>query len=69
MSYTLRSRRVSFDNIANGSVSGKERTILGNAGSTEAYRGNELVFSSSGNATTDIAIEHFIAGTTNQTNA
>lgn len=67
MSYTLRSRTVARDNISVGNATGKERTILGNAGSTQAYRGLEQLISSSGGASTDVAIEHFILGTTDQT--
>lgn len=48
MSFTLRSQRVAYDNIVNGNdaataTAGKERTILGNAGSTERTGGKDLM--------------------------
>ena len=35
MAYYIRRKQVAYDNIAVGSATGKERTILGNAGSSE----------------------------------
>ena len=35
MSYYIRGTRVAYDNIAGGSATGKERTIMGNAGTTQ----------------------------------
>ena len=39
--WTLRNRLTAYDNIAVGSATGKERTIAGNAGSSEVLGGTE----------------------------
>lgn len=70
MAYTERGRRRSFDNIAVGSVTGRERTIAGGGGerTVTLYAGGERKTAVSTSPTT-VGIEHFIAGTTDQTNA
>ena len=39
MAVTHRDRRTAYDNIAAGSATGKERTVLGDGGVTELYGG------------------------------
>lgn len=48
MSYTLRTARVAYDNIAVASATGKERTISGSAGSTERPSGGSLIITADG---------------------
>lgn len=74
MSFTHRGRRFAFDNIAVGSATGRERTISG-GGKTDTSvwgMGERLKTSEGGQSTptsTGNIIEHYIAGTTDQTNA
>lgn len=72
MAVTSRGRRTAFDNIAVGSVTGKERTISGGGGeATTYYNGKQENFRTVCNSsyTSPKDIEHFISGTTAQTNA
>lgn len=39
MAFNLRGRRVGYDNVASGSATGRERTILGSTPSTEPVLG------------------------------
>jgi len=61
MSYTLRSRRVAYDNIAVGSATGREYPAVAQAGSTERTGGKDLI-AIGGNRTTDNAISRMISG-------
>ena len=66
MAETYRGRRIKFDNVAVGSVMGVELTVAGGGGErTTIYGGRPEVMA----VGTSRAIEHFIAGTTDQTNA
>ena len=72
MAETYRGRRLKFDNIAVGSATGVERTIAGGGGErTTIYGGKaENSYAVAGTSfTSPRGIEHFIAGTTDQTNA
>ena len=70
MAVDRKGRRTSFDNIAVGSATGVERTISGGGGqSTTVYANGERIRSSVSGDPTTPGIEHFIAGTTGQTNA
>lgn len=51
MAFLLRGRRVAFDNIAVGSATGRERTILGQAPSTECMLGGTGSSTDPGGAT------------------
>ncbi len=62
MSYTLRTQRVAYDNIAIGSATGRENPVVGSAGSTEKNSGGEL-FSVAGNHSTDKANNRIITST------
>ena len=62
MAYTLRGRRVRYDNIAAGSATGRELTITGVSGVSEDPRNGELLLSVSGNATTDVDVERLRIG-------
>jgi hypothetical protein len=64
MSFTLRGKRVSFDNIAVGSASGRERTKGSNTTEVLAYEN----FQAGTNAvrTTD-ALDHILTATTTRT--
>jgi hypothetical protein len=71
MAFTLRGRRTAFDNIAVGSATGRERTISGGGGETVTqYGGKEENYRtvSDSSYTSEKTIEHFIAGTTDQSN-
>jgi hypothetical protein len=71
MAETYRGRRIKFDNIAVGSATGVERTIAGGGGErTTLYGGKKEGFYQPGGTSFTSArqIEHFIAGTTDQTN-
>jgi hypothetical protein len=71
MAETYRGRRIKFDNVAVGSAMGVELTIAGGGGErTTVYGGKiENYYSVSGTSfTSERNIEHFIAGTTDQTN-
>ena len=43
MSYTLRTARVAYDNLAVGGAAGRERTILGATPSTEKFGGGSNI--------------------------
>lgn len=63
MAYTIRGRRVAYDNIISTAKNiGKERTILGNAGSTEKYGagGNVSIGSTEPTSDSTPAREHMI---------
>jgi hypothetical protein len=71
MSETYRGRLIKYDNIAYGSATGVERTIAGGGGErTTIYGGLPENYRAVSDAsyTAARAIEHFIAGTTDQTN-
>jgi hypothetical protein len=53
MSYNIRGHRVAYSNIADGSATGKERTISGNGGTTEKYSGGERLKTSEGGVSTE----------------
>lgn len=53
MSYVLRSARVAYDNVAIGSATGRERTILASAPSTENHGGGSNVAIASSEPSTD----------------
>lgn len=55
MSYVIRTARCAYSNIAIGSATGKERTILGNAGSTEQYAGGSRIRAGADGATSPMA--------------
>ena len=61
MSYVQRTARLAYDNIAVGAATGKERTILGNAGSTEKFSGGSNVSIASTEPTSDYARNRMIA--------
>lgn len=63
MSYTLRGRRVRYDNIAAASATGRELTITGVSGVSESVRNGELFRSVSGGATSVATLEIVNTGT------
>lgn len=72
MAETYRGRRIKFDNISVGNATGIERTIAGGGGErTTVYGGQPENYRtvSDSSYTAARTIEHFIAGTTDQTNA
>ncbi len=71
MAETYRGRRIKFDNIVVGSAAGVERTIAGGGGERTSIYGGliENYYCPCGTSfTSERNIEHFIAGTTDQTN-
>ena len=72
MTETYRGRIMKRDNIAVGSAMGVENTVAGGGGErTSIYGGKAENFRSAcgSSYTSKREIEHFIAGTTDQTNA
>lgn len=64
MSYTIRMRRVAYDNIAVGSVTGRERTKGTN--STEVLGRENMVAGAANTRTTD-CLDHILTATTART--
>ena len=62
MSYTLRTRRVAYDNIAVGSATGRENPAVGLAGSTEQNMNGEH-FGIASSMSTDKAVNRIITTT------